>query len=68
MVVCANLAGNWIELGDNDLIENQPAEIYANENFIKSSSISHDGFIKIHHKDLIYNVRISQVQWIVDRY
>lgn len=68
MVVYANLAGNWEELGDNDLIEGEPSEIYANENFIKTFSIPNNNFLKISHKDLIYNVHISQIQWATDRY
>lgn len=68
MVVYANLAGKWIELGDDNFIENQPAEIYINENFMKSSSIPNNSFLKISHKDLVYNVHISQIQWATDRY
>ena len=68
MVVFANLAGTWTELGDNDLIESQPAEIYANENFFKTFSIPNNNFLKISHNDLVYNVHISQIQWACDRY
>ncbi len=68
MVVYANLAGEWIELGDDNLIENQPAEIYVNENFMKSSSIPNNRFLKISHKNLVFNVHMSQIQWASDRY
>lgn len=68
MVVYANLAGNWEELGDNDLIEDQPAEIYANDYFVKKFSIPRNNFLKVSHNDLVYNVHISQIQWATDRY
>lgn len=68
MVVYTNINGQWIELGDDDFIENEPAEIYINENFIKSSIYKTKDFFQISHKNLVYNVHFSQIQWATDRY
>lgn len=66
MVVYANLAGKWIELGDNDYIEDEPAEIFANFKLEKENFRPSNNFLKISHGTLTYNVHISQIQWASD--
>lgn len=68
MVVFANLAGNWIELGDDDYVENEPAEIFVAEKLLDTEFHSLNNFLKVSHGDLIYNIHISQIQWANDRY
>lgn len=68
MVVFANLTGKWIELGDNDYIEDMPSEIYVNEKLSNQNDFSSNNFLKIEHDKFIYNVHISQIQWLNDRY
>ncbi len=68
MVVYANILGQWTELGDEDLIENEPAEMYVNYQLSKEELTTLNKFIKVSHKNLIYSIHISQVQWATDRY
>lgn len=68
MVVFANLTGTWTELGDNDSIENEPVEMFVNYKLLKENFIPLNGFLKISHDDFVYNVHISQIQWLCDRY
>lgn len=68
MIVFANLTGTWTELGDNDFIEDEPVEMFINYKLLKENSIPLNNFLKVSHNDLIYNVHISQIQWLSDRY
>ena len=68
MVVFANLNGKWIELGDNDFIENEPAEIFVNDNLAPNETNCINKFLKVSHNNFIYHIHISQIQWANDRY
>lgn len=68
MVVYANLLGRWTELGDNDYIEDETAEIYVNFKLSKEKLVTTNQFLEVSHHNLIYHVHVSQIQWISDRY
>lgn len=68
MIVFANLTGKWIELGDNDEIEDTPVEIFVNNNLSKNELNSLNKFLQISHNDFIYHIHISQIQWANDKY
>ena len=68
MVVYANLCGSWLELGDDDCIDGEPAEMFVNYTLSKNELNSLNKFLRVSHKNLIYNVHISQIQWANDRY
>lgn len=68
MVVFANLAGQWTELTGNDTIENEPAQIFVNDNLSKLECHLLNDFLCIEHSNFIYHVHISQIQWLNDRY
>lgn len=68
MIVFANLNGKWTELGDDDYIEDETAEIFVNSNLSKNISKFSNSFLEVSHGNLIYHVHISQIQWANDRY
>lgn len=68
MMVYANLLGRWTELGDDDYIEDETAEIYVNFQISKKESVIPNNFVAVSHNNLIYHIHPSQIQWISDRY
>lgn len=64
MVVYANLKGVWTELGDNDYIEDETSEIFVNDYLSKKPLTTTNQFLRLIHKNQMYHVHISQIQWI----
>lgn len=63
MVVYANLLGKWTELGDEDMIEDETAEIYVNFELSKKNLNTTNQFLNVIHENEIYHIHVSQIQW-----
>ncbi len=60
MAIYANVKGNWVELGDNDSIENMVPEQFFNDIIHKRITVNDFVNVKYNYND--YSLHISQIQ------